>query len=104
MTDLTGRTALLTGSARGVGRAIALRHPTLGANVVINYASDEAAANQTVRTIEDAGGHAYAIQADVTKVAEIFARDIRGQGARSPGVSEADREPADAQAVLRYGP
>jgi 3-oxoacyl-[acyl-carrier protein] reductase len=56
MTDLTGRVAVVTGSARGLGRAIALRYASLGASVVINYSADEDNARRTLDEIEDAGG------------------------------------------------
>jgi 3-oxoacyl-[acyl-carrier protein] reductase len=43
MTELTGKTAVISGSARGLGKAIALRYAALGANVVVNYASSREA-------------------------------------------------------------
>ncbi|MFE4829383.1 SDR family NAD(P)-dependent oxidoreductase [Streptomyces sp. NPDC056672] len=49
MTDLTGKTALITGSARGIGKAIALRYAQLGANIVINYSSNAANVDQALR-------------------------------------------------------
>jgi 3-oxoacyl-[acyl-carrier protein] reductase len=42
MTDLTGKVALITASARGIGKTIALRYAHLGADTVINYSGDEA--------------------------------------------------------------
>ncbi|WP_024804637.1 SDR family oxidoreductase [Nocardia sp. BMG51109] len=66
MTDLQDKVALVTGSARGVGRAIALRYASLGARVVINYAGNEAGARQTVQDIRDLGSEAVAIRADVS--------------------------------------
>src|ERR671918_1187234 len=48
MTDLTGSTALITGSARGIGKAIALRYAQLGANVVLNYPANAAGAEQAL--------------------------------------------------------
>lgn len=61
--DLAGKTALVTGASRGLGVHMARRLAQAGALVAVNYASDEAAAMQTVRAIEDAGGQAFAIQA-----------------------------------------
>jgi predicted dinucleotide-binding enzyme len=52
MTDLTGKTAVISGSARGIGKAIALRYAGLGANIVVNYASSKKEADATVAEIE----------------------------------------------------
>jgi 3-oxoacyl-[acyl-carrier protein] reductase len=71
MTDLRDKVALVTGSARGIGRAIAERYASLGASVVINYLSDEARARDTVAAIERVGGKAIAVQADVAKPADL---------------------------------
>jgi NAD(P)-dependent dehydrogenase (short-subunit alcohol dehydrogenase family) len=56
MTDLSGKVAVVTGSARGIGKAIALRYASLGASVVINYSADEANARRTLAEVEEAGG------------------------------------------------
>ena len=71
MTDLTGKIALITGSARGIGKAIAERYGSRGASIVVNYARAREGANATVDSIERLGGTAIAIQADVSKVADI---------------------------------
>jgi 3-oxoacyl-[acyl-carrier protein] reductase len=71
VTDLKGKVALITGSARGIGKAIAERYGSCGASVVVNYARDRERANATVDSIERLGGTAIAIQADVSKVADI---------------------------------
>ncbi len=71
MNTLTGKVALVTGSARGIGRAIAERYGSLGANVVVNYTSDASSAEQVVANIERSGAHAIAVKADVSKVADI---------------------------------
>jgi 3-oxoacyl-[acyl-carrier protein] reductase len=71
MTDLSGKVAVITGSARGIGRAIAQRYARLGAAVIVNYASDLANASRTVDEIADHGGQARAIQADITSLTEI---------------------------------
>lgn len=70
-TDLTGKTALVSGSARGIGKAIALRYAGLGANIVMNYASSEKEAAATVAEIERLGVEAIAVQADVSVVPDI---------------------------------
>jgi 3-oxoacyl-[acyl-carrier protein] reductase len=66
MKDLNGRVAVVTGSSRGLGRAIAVKLASLGAKVVVNYRSDKAAAEETLRLIQQAGGEAIVIQADVS--------------------------------------
>ncbi|MFI6639871.1 SDR family oxidoreductase [Streptomyces sp. NPDC050504] len=65
MGKLTGRTALVTGGSRGIGRAIAQRLGSEGALVGVHYASNEAAAKETVTAIEEAGGRAFAIRAEL---------------------------------------
>ncbi|MEU6077120.1 SDR family oxidoreductase [Micromonospora sp. NPDC047074] len=64
MTALTGKTALVTGGSRGIGRAIATRLGRDGARVAVHYGSNEAAARQTVAAIEAAGGHGFAVHAE----------------------------------------
>ncbi len=68
---LKGKVALITGAARGIGRAIAERLSRDGAAVAVNYASNAAEAEKVVAQIESSGGMALAIQADVGRVAEI---------------------------------
>lgn len=60
--DLAGKTALVTGASRGLGVHMARRLAAAGALVAVNYASDEAAANETVRLIEAEGGKAFTVQ------------------------------------------
>jgi 3-oxoacyl-[acyl-carrier protein] reductase len=62
---LEGKTALVTGASRGIGRAIALELAQAGADVVVNYAGSERAAAEVVSTIEALGRRSLAIQADV---------------------------------------
>jgi 3-oxoacyl-[acyl-carrier protein] reductase len=64
--DLTHKTALVTGGSRGIGRAIAIRLATQGADVAFTYRGNEAAAKETVATIEGLGRKALAIQANAT--------------------------------------
>jgi 3-oxoacyl-[acyl-carrier protein] reductase len=71
MTDLNGKTAVVTGSARGIGKAIALRYASLGANIVVNYVSDPAIAGATVAEIEKLGVDAIAVKADVSVLTDI---------------------------------
>jgi 3-oxoacyl-[acyl-carrier protein] reductase len=83
MTTLKERVAIVTGSARGIGKAIAQRFGALGASVVVNYATSEGPAQDVVAAITRAGGTAIAVQADVSKVADIdrlFATTIERYG------------------------
>ncbi|WP_247001792.1 beta-ketoacyl-ACP reductase [Halosolutus gelatinilyticus] len=69
--SMEGRTCVITGSARGIGRGIAEYLGEEGANVVINYRSSEGSAHDAVEAIEASGGRAVAAQADVTKREEV---------------------------------
>ena len=64
---LKEKIALVTGSSRGVGRAIALAFGKEGAKVVINYTSSETAANEVVEDIKSMGSTAIAVKADVAR-------------------------------------
>lgn len=64
--DLIGRVALVTGSSRGIGRAIALKLAQRGAKVVVNYRTNAQAAEEVVGQIKS-GGEAIAVQADVSQ-------------------------------------
>jgi 3-oxoacyl-[acyl-carrier protein] reductase len=70
---LKGKVALITGSSRGVGRAVALAYAREGASVVVNYASNKNAAGEVVAAIKEMGGRAVAFRADVAKAAEAEA-------------------------------
>lgn len=65
------KTVLITGGGRGIGAACARLAAAQGYRVCINYRSDDAAAAGVVRAIEDAGGAAFAIQADVAQEPEV---------------------------------
>lgn len=64
--DLHGRTALVTGGSRGIGRAICLELARAGARVVVNYNTNGALAEEVVAQIKLAGGEAVAIGADIS--------------------------------------
>ena len=66
MAELEGKIALITGSSRGIGAAIARDMAANGASVIINYHSNEEAANDVVAEITAVGGQAVAMQADVS--------------------------------------
>ncbi|UQA90938.1 SDR family oxidoreductase [Streptomyces halobius] len=65
MGDLKGKTALVTGSSRGIGRGIAQRLARDGALVAVHYGSSDAAAKETVEGITASGGRAFAIRAEL---------------------------------------
>ena len=64
--SLSGKTAIVTGGSRDIGRAISISLAAAGANVVVNYRGNAAAAEDAVAEIEAAGGNAIHVQADVT--------------------------------------
>lgn len=80
---LAGKVALVTGSARGIGAAIAVRLAADGARVVVNYSKSEREANEVVAQIAAAGGQAMAVKANVGEPVEIpplFAATIKAYG------------------------
>ncbi len=118
--DLSGRTALVTGASRGIGRAIALALAAAGADVAVNYRRDADAAGETVKAIEALGRKAKAYSASVENwdedqamVADVL-KDfghidilVNNAGIASRGQSVADTDPAEMERVLRvhaFGP
>ncbi|MBM3188010.1 MAG: 3-oxoacyl-[acyl-carrier-protein] reductase [Chloroflexi bacterium] len=67
---MQGRVAIVTGSSRGIGRAIALELARRGCRVVVNYRSNAAQADEVVEQARATGGEAMAVQADVSLLAE----------------------------------
>ena len=118
--DLSGRTALVTGGSRGIGRAIALSLAGAGADVAINYRRDQAAAEATVRDVQAMGRKAKAYSASVetwdedqAMVADVLADFgsigilVNNAGIASRGQSVADTDPAEMERVVRvhaFGP
>jgi NAD(P)-dependent dehydrogenase (short-subunit alcohol dehydrogenase family) len=73
--DLSGRTALVTGSAKGIGRALALALADSGADVAVHYHSSEVEARTAAEEVRDRGVEATTVQGDVTdpdSVDELF--------------------------------
>jgi 3-oxoacyl-[acyl-carrier protein] reductase len=84
VTPLAGKSVLVTGASRGIGRAIAVACGRAGAAVIVNYRSDDASASAAVGEIEAAGAHAIAIKADIADrqaVAGLFDGAERAFGA-----------------------
>lgn len=71
--SLTGKTALVTGASRGIGRAIAGRLARDGASVLVHFNRDQSAAQSVVQEIESAGGQAVAVQANLADPAAVEA-------------------------------
>jgi 3-oxoacyl-[acyl-carrier protein] reductase len=104
MTNLNGKVAVITGSARGIGKAIAERYGSLGAKVVVNYAGNEKAALETAAAIEHLGGEALPIKADVSRVADIerlFAITLEKFGRLDIAVANAGVELADHPSIAK---
>lgn len=80
---LTGQAALVTGASSGIGEGIAKALASAGARVVVNFSSNEEAANGVVRDIRNAGGEAIAMRADVSRedqVLEMFQTMLKEYG------------------------
>lgn len=89
---LKDRAAIVTGSARGIGKAIAERLARDGAKVAVNYLNNKAKADDVVAAIQRAGGEAIAVQADVSKRKDanrLVARTIEAFGRLDIMVSNA---------------
>lgn len=71
--SLAGKTAVVTGGSKGIGREVSLLFARQGAKVVVNYASDDAKANDVVAAIEAAKGTAIAVRGDISKESDVKA-------------------------------
>lgn len=82
--ELEGRTALVTGGARGIGRATCVRLAQEGARVAINYAQNEAAAREVERLVKAGGAECLTIRADVSDPEAVTAMVEKTQSALGP--------------------
>lgn len=73
MKTLQGKTAIITGSAKGIGAAIAQKLATEGAHVIINYERSATAAKEIVEKIQAQDGQATMVQADISSIAGVEA-------------------------------
>lgn len=71
MVNLKDKVALVTGSATGLGKAIAERYASLGANVVLNYRKNTSAVDEIIATLNAKGVKAIAVQADISKSQDV---------------------------------
>lgn len=69
--NLENKTAIVTGGSRGIGKSIALHLASLGANIIVNYNNNVAAANEVVKEIESMGRSALAVKADIGKSSDV---------------------------------
>jgi 3-oxoacyl-[acyl-carrier protein] reductase len=81
--DFSGKVALVTGGSKGIGKAISLALAEKGANVFVNYSSDDEAAKDVITEIEAMGGKADAVKADVSDAAQV--EDMFGRIRKDPG-------------------
>ncbi|MBQ2246385.1 MAG: SDR family NAD(P)-dependent oxidoreductase, partial [Selenomonadales bacterium] len=71
--QLEGKVALVTGASRGIGRAVAIRLAKSGAKIAVNYAGNQAAAEEVKQIIEQNGGEAILVQADISNAESVDA-------------------------------
>ena len=110
MTDLSGRVALVTGSSRGIGRAVAIGLAEAGADVAVNFKDNEKAARKTLEEVNAAGRRGITVQADVSKdkdISRMIGTKERRRGPhRYPGQQRRHRPAANhgGDHGIRQGP
>lgn len=73
ISDIEGKTALVTGASKGIGKAISLELARLGVKVAVNYNSSKSEAQEVVQAITETGGDAFAVHADVSELEQVNA-------------------------------
>lgn len=73
ISDIEGKAALVTGASKGIGRAISLELARLGVKVAVNYNSSKSEAQEVVQAINEMGGDAFAVRADVSDLDQVNA-------------------------------
>jgi NAD(P)-dependent dehydrogenase (short-subunit alcohol dehydrogenase family) len=71
MSEFAGKTVVITGAGRGIGRQVARDFGAEGANVCVGYVNSETEANETVAAIEASGGKAISYKADITDSKQV---------------------------------
>jgi 3-oxoacyl-[acyl-carrier protein] reductase len=81
VSELKGKTALVTGAAKGIGKAAALRLAEMGANIAVNYNSSQKEADDTANHLKDFGVESMSYQADVGNLVQVtkMVEDITNQ-------------------------
>jgi len=81
VSELKGKTALVTGAAKGIGKAAALRLAEMGANIAVNYNSSQKEADDTANHLKDFGVESMSYQADVGNLGQVtkMVEDITDQ-------------------------
>jgi 3-oxoacyl-[acyl-carrier protein] reductase len=103
--ELEGRTALVTGGARGIGRATCVLLARAGAKVAINYASNEAAAHEALGLVEAEGARGMIVQGDVSEpdaVAAMVAATEQALGSIDLLVTSAGIAPTEARGEVAF--
>jgi 3-oxoacyl-[acyl-carrier protein] reductase len=103
--EFAGRTALVTGGSRGIGRAVCVRLAQEGARVALNYTNNEAAAAEARAAVEAAGAECMSVKADVSDpeaVAAMVAEAERGLGPIDLLVTSAGIAPTEARGAVPF--
>jgi 3-oxoacyl-[acyl-carrier protein] reductase len=103
--ELEGRTALVTGGARGIGRATCVRLAQQGARVAINYTRNEAAAKEAERLVKAEGAECLTVQADVSDPAAVAAMVEKAERTLGPIdllVTSAGIAPTEGRGEVSY--
>ena len=100
---LDGKVALVTGSGRGIGKAMAVELGRLGAKVVVNYANSAESAEETVAVIKALGSDAVAFKADVRQVPQTVKLFDDAVAEKPPSVFDGYLHCREAWDQIKYG-